>query len=138
MTTYNITRRGFLRVLTFLSAFGLARPARALAKLGEARAPNSLVSKLAGFFSHKESAALVGREYLRCAPGEADARLLEDLICSFQDKRRAELADADTAKLRELLLLRQRQDFEEGRIVHVHGWILSETEARLCALADLI
>jgi hypothetical protein len=138
MTTYNITRRGFLRVLTFLSSFGLARPARALAELGESRAPNSLASKLAGFFSRKESAVLVGREYLRCAPREADVRLLVDLICSFQEERRAELASADMAKLRELLLLRQRQDFGEGRTVHVHGWILSETEARLCALADLI
>jgi len=138
MTTYIITRRSFLGVLSVLGAFGLTSPVRALAKLGESNAPDSLALKLAGVFPHKESAARVGREYLRCVPREADVHLLVDLICSFQEKRIAELSTADMAKLRELLLLQQRRDFEEGRIVHVHGWILSETEARLCALADLV
>ena len=58
--------------------------------------------------------------------------------CSSRKDRRAELAKAERGKLRELLLAQQRQDFEHGRIVKVQGWILSETEARLCTLAALI
>jgi len=133
----NMTRRNFLRALGFLSAFSLPGPARALAKPGESRVPGPLGSKLAKFFINRESATIVGREYLRRAPREADVRLLVDLICSSEKGRRAELAKADMEKLRELLLQQQRQDFEEGRIVNVQGWILSETEARLCAVAAL-
>jgi len=136
--TYSITRRGVLRILAILGAFGLTRPICALAKPCESIQLSPLASRLASYFSCKESAAQVGREYLRCVPGEVDVSRLIDLICSFQEERRAELADADKAKLRGLLLLQQRQDFEKGRIVHVRGWILSETEARLCALAGLI
>lgn len=133
----NMTRRSVLRILVCLSALGLTSPARALAKLGGSSTPDPLVLKLAQFFVHKGSASVVGREYLRSVPEEADARLLVDLICSGQIERRAELAKADRGELRELLLLQQRHDFEHGRIVNVQGWILSETEVRLCALTAL-
>jgi hypothetical protein len=36
-----------------------------------------------------------------------------------------------------MLLHRHSQDFEHGRFVKVQGWILSVTEARLCALVAL-
>lgn len=138
MTQATITRRIFLRIVLGLSALGLTGPARALAKLGESGAPDPLALKLAKFFIHKDSAAVVGREYLRSVPGEEDARLLVDLICSGQAAGRANLVGADLKELREWLRHQQCQDFEHGRIVKVQGWILSETEARLCALAALI
>jgi hypothetical protein len=81
---------------------------------------------------------MVGREYLRCAPGETDARLLVDLICTRQGEKQVEHVQADTKKIREWLQLQQRQDFEQGHTVKVQGWILSATEARLCALAALV
>ena len=81
---------------------------------------------------------MVGREYLRSVPEEEDARLLVDLICSGQAVGRADLVGADLKELREWLRHQQRQEFEHGRIVKVQGWILSETEARLCALAALV
>ena len=37
-----------------------------------------------------------------------------------------------------LLADQQRQDFEAGPSVKVRGWILSETDVRLCAQAPLI
>lgn len=30
-----------------------------------------------------------------------------------------------------------RRDFQEGRIVHLHGWVLARTEAELCTLSLL-
>jgi hypothetical protein len=92
---------------------------------------------LANFFIHKESASSVGIEYLKCVPKEADVHTLVHLIFSTKSELRTELNKADTNKFRKLLLLQQRQDFEHGRTVKVQGWILSETEARLCALAAL-
>jgi hypothetical protein len=133
-----MTRRTFLHILGFLSALGLTRPARALAKLGGSSAPDPLALKLAKFFVHKDSASMVGREYLRSVPEEEDARLLVDLICSGQVGRRETLLGADLKELREWLRGQQRLDFEHGRIVKVQGWILSETEVRLCALAALL
>ena len=138
MTSGSITRRIFLRTLVCLSAFGLRRPARALAGLATSSGPDLLAANLARIFVHKNSAAIVGIEYLRCVPGERDVRLLVELICSSRAERRVEFTQADAGKLRELLLLQQRQDFAHGRTVKIQGWVLSKTEARLCALTALI
>jgi hypothetical protein len=93
---------------------------------------------LARCFTYKDSAAVVGRAYLQCVPEEADVQLLVDLICVGGAEQQAELACADKGKLREFLLHQQRQDFARERIVKVHGWLLSATEVRLCALAALL
>ncbi|MDA2917049.1 hypothetical protein MYX64_09465 [Nitrospinae bacterium AH_259_B05_G02_I21] len=93
---------------------------------------------MATIFTHKDSAAVIGQEYLRSVPEEADAPLLVDMICSSLPKRRADLVGADLEELRELLRHQQRHDFEYGRTVKVNDWILSETEVRLCALAALL
>lgn len=138
MTTFvNVTRRAFLRVFFLLGVVGVIRGTD-FVKTDSSHSPSLLPWKLTHFFLHKESAKVIGVEYLRVAPMEADVQLLTGLICSFEEKRRAEFAHADAGKLRILLLRQQRQDFERGRIVNVHGWILSRTEARLCALAALV
>jgi len=132
------SRRSFLHILGCLSLFLLSRPTHSLIKPGESRTSDPLASSLANSFIHRESAAIIGLEYLRYSPAEANIHLLVDLICSSRPERRAELAKADTERCRGLLARQQRQDFEHNRVVKVHGWILSETEARLCALAALL
>jgi hypothetical protein len=138
MTTFaNVTRRTFLRVFFLLSVVGVIRGADVV----NTESPHSsglLPWKLAHFFLHEDSAKVIGVEYLRVAPMEADVHFLADLICSFEEERRVAFAHADAGELRVLLQRQQRQDFERGRIVTVHGWILSRTEARLCALAALV
>lgn len=47
------------------------------------------------------------------------------------------LAGADERMLRHLLAQLQRRDFAEAHTVSVNGWLLSRTEARLCAIAAL-
>ena len=67
--------------------------------------------------AHQAAARTIGAAYLRAYPRDtlADARVIADLP-------RAQIA------------ARVREDFAAGRVVMLDGWMLSVTEARLCAL----
>lgn len=67
-------------------------------------------------------ASQVGLAYLQTHPGDAD-----------HDRLLASVAGESPATL----VKRQRDDFNLGRTVTIRGWVLSQTEARLCALAAL-
>jgi hypothetical protein len=134
---YGVTRRAALHLVGVLTGFWLTTRMSALPRVRSVPA-DALASKLTSLFSIRASAAVVGREYLRCTPGEAKLSLLVDLICSLREERHREIANADGAELRQLLVLQQQRDLEEDRIVHVNGWVLSHTEARLCGLAALM
>jgi hypothetical protein len=138
ITSTNITRRTFLSGLFYLGSLEFLGIGWNLDKLCARGHTDALASKLANIHVDKQSAKIVGVEYLRSVPLEAKANVLIDLICSFDGGQRAEFAQADNQKLTELLRLQQRQDFEHGRVVNLHGWILSKTECRVCALAALI
>jgi hypothetical protein len=139
MTKFAIpTRRSFLRMLFFLGATVFLRRADAFGTTATSHAEDWLSSKLANFFHNKESARAIGLAYLRTVPEEANAQQLTQLICSSWEQRYDELVHANAAKIKTILLRQQRQDFEKGRIIELEGWILSETEARLCALAALV
>ena len=121
-----MTRRDFLilplpALLALLACFG-SRPLR---------------TALAGFFEDRKSAASVGEEYLRLHPTEDDD---DQLVRRLAGERSREvewerLAASDPAAFRESVRARHREDFAAGRTVTLRGWVLSETEARLCALA---
>ena len=137
MQNANITRRTFLAGLVYLGSFGV--PAlNCSAKSRTSDDVAALSSKLSEFHHDKPSAKVVGLEYLRFKPSEAKTDVLVDLIASVDGERRAEFTQADTKKLRDILRAQQCQDFEHERVVNVRGWILSETECRLCALAALL
>jgi hypothetical protein len=130
----NISRRNYLHILVCLSALGLARSTRTLAIFGGRSESETLTTRLTEIFRHRESASVIGREFLRCVPAEADEHLLIDLICSSRKEQRAKLARANSGMLREWILRQHRKDFENGRIVNIQGWLLSKTEVRVCAL----
>lgn len=132
-----VTRRTVLQGLVRYGTIALARPVRTVWALVKESPRDPLAARLTSVFSHPASAAVVGWEYLRVVPREADAALLIDLISSRSPSRRRAIDNPDATRRLELLLLRQQEDFERGRTVTVHGWILSETEGRLCALAAL-
>ena len=82
----------------------------------------------------KESATVLGREYVACpsrsrSAGDALTRLREAVT-------RAEPAGGpyDDRAWRRALAEVVRSDFREGRTVSVGNWTLSETEAELCAM----
>lgn len=101
-------------------------------RLGGGAPVGLLTQDLAQIFrgNRLSAAQAVGREYLRCFPAEADKALLASRICGP--------GDGDGFRLTRPWLSRQtRQDFEAGRVVELQGWVLSATEARLCALSVL-
>ena len=82
------------------------------------------------------SAYTIGLAYLDSLPlrtRDAD-HLANAIVCAVG-------CDAGTMRsteaLRKQISIRVRKDFAEGAVVIVAGWVLSETEAQLCALAAL-
>ena len=84
------------------------------------------------FDGYKVYAVSVGESYLQCAPHEADPMVLAALL-----RIDARNLPKDKAALRLYVRDRIRQDFAEGRTTDVNGWILSSTEARLCAITAI-
>jgi hypothetical protein len=76
---------------------------------------------------------VVGQKYLALFPNEADHERLMHGIFGAADT----LQSKNTRGVREFLRSRGNDDFEKGSIVVIDGWILSQTEARLAALAAL-
>jgi hypothetical protein len=83
---------------------------------------------LAALFRHQASARVIGGTYLQQHPREKNVRhLLAGIAVSPASDRELTIA----------LQQRIRQDYVEERVVKLEGWILSVTEARLCALTAL-
>jgi hypothetical protein len=114
-------RRAFLAGL--VAALGLVAAGRAFARA--TTAAGSAPPPLAALLRQRSSAAAVGARYLREHPAERAAAL------RAPGPRGARALDA-TAR-RRALRRESARDFAEGRVVRVDGWILSRTEARLCA-----
>ena len=123
------------RMLAALTAAGVA-----LIGMRAARAADdtdaALGARLAALPRHGASAAAIGRAYLRLTPEEAATPLLAALVAA-NTASPARLLAARDGELRRILAAAQREDFRAGRTVSVRGWMLSRTEARLCALAAL-
>ena len=130
------TRRSVLREFAFSIAFVFARPLHVVLREHTSGAHDNLIVRLSNVLVHRESAAMIGQEYLRCVPEENNVDVLVDLICSPSAGQQKELMYSGDAKvLRAILSSQQRDDFANDRTVKVQGWILSYTEVRLCALA---
>lgn len=84
------------------------------------------------FAGYKLYAASVGESYLQCTPHEADPIVLAGLL-----KIDGLRLPKDPVLLRRYVRDRIRQDFAEGQTTDVNGWILSSTEARLCAMTAI-
>ena len=128
-----LTRRDFLRLLASLGAVLATRQLGVLNTLGRAVGRERLGARLLQLFRSPVSAAAIGRAYLQESPQDGDEPRLLRLICSPGRRWRT----ANTRQLRVLIAQQQVEDFKQGRLVRVDGWMLSETEARLCALAAL-
>ena len=108
---------------------------------GAAAAPacvrsEDLVAVLSDFYRDPESAKQVGRVYLATRPGATQvSQLVSELATG--DSGALHAVASDRNRLRKHLQRQHREDFRLDRIVLVGGWILSLTEARLCALATL-
>ena len=97
-----------------------------------------LPSRMAALLAHPESAKVIGAEYLRAYPHEADQSVLLDLMASQLAASDGGLFGTTDDQLRERLDRSIRADFAADRIVKLRGWVLSAAEARLCALVTLL
>lgn len=129
-------RRQFLTTFALSGALWTVWQSRARAWLPSWRGA-AAADRLVAVLRRPASAAVVGRAYLAGHPAEADrdwlaAQLDADLRCQNCNPARS-----DAARLRAGLARQLRVDFAQSRVVRVDGWVLSVTEARLCALAAL-
>jgi hypothetical protein len=131
MTTIWITRRGAVATAAagLLTALLPGAPALTERAAGPAQ-------RVLGIFRDREAAASIGRVYLRQRPEEHnEERMLALLMGDASPASTGERLDE--AALHAALRRRLREDFACGRTVWVDGWLLSATEARLCALAAM-
>ncbi len=131
-------RRSVLRTLVAGAAMAML-PRSARACVGALRSRFALERWLAAL-GHRASAVEIGRAYLMSHPGKTTgwdgANVLRRIARAGScDDLKARCSDAESMRqrLREIVC----EDFAEGRVVWLGGWLLSETEAQLCALAAL-
>lgn len=132
--------KGFLMGLVFAASPFLAIR-MSLASNKDRTANNErdyLSRKLANVFESKESAKIIGKEYLRVSGQKLDVQTLMNHLCHSNESVRLKLAHAGPRRLREMLALQKRQDFEDGRVIILRGCMLSMTEVYLCTLAALV
>ena len=125
-----IDRRRFVKG----AALGLAAPGL-LSMLGGCGPSPELAQELSGFYSDPAAAAAIGAAYLAITPEEEDRDLLLERLAGDSLEEWERFARRDPEALRAAVRERHREDFEAGRVVRLHGWVLTRTEARLCALA---
>lgn len=121
------SRRRFCR--TLLGAMVLGVAASTPAALDRWR---DMLTDIAALFRHPESARRIGRRLLAERP--ADSRVL---LRHTAELRRALAAADDPDARRSMLRRHAARDYAAGNVVLVDGWVLSRTEAHLCALLAL-
>jgi hypothetical protein len=129
-----IPRRDFLWQALAVCGSTLLPPASA-AQGGQATASDRALQTSTGYFADRAGAVrAVGEAYLRQL-GRAPDR--ESILAAA----RGALESIDRARDEPTALQRLaravREDFERRRIVQLEGWILSRTEAEICALTLL-
>lgn len=130
-----LSRRALLQRLAWLGMSATLLRTREVGAGASAwlRAPSDPV---AGLLRHGTSAAVVGTEYLRIRPEEADAEMLRRR-CGLPDAPSDKFGSAALMRLAEKLLDQHRDDFRAGRVIELGGFTLSVTELRLCAIVSL-
>ncbi|WP_428487582.1 hypothetical protein [Rhodopila sp.] len=95
--------------------------------------PAGGASYLRALLSDLEGCRRLGRQYLNIHPEEADIGLLAASLCAGADRCWPD----GPAAVRRNVAERRAADFTAGRITHLDGWLLAQTEARACALVAL-
>ena len=127
MKQFSQGRRQLLTGIASSAAAALAAPI-----VLRAPAPASPARQLVDYYSNRQSAVEVGRQYLRDNAAETDSDIFRLLLGT------REAPFASRTELDAFIKAKVRADFTAERVVRVQGWLLSCTEARLCALAALI
>ena len=125
------TRRSFLLIA---AAFGASLSPGSASSMVSAGYFSDAATRLRSLIPAPTSAREIGRIYLAQYPEEDGAAALTHHILSSLSLDEEKVVALDRQALPAMLSSCVRADFEKGRTVEVAGWILSRTEARLCAL----
>ena len=136
--TTDTSRRRFLATALGSGLLPLLRTRRGWAVSLEPHGDRPLEQRLVDMLNHRRSAHRIGSIYLGNTPGEANARVLTDLIVTDIFDRQEDLHQMTLDDIRKRFQDRTRQDFAAGRVVRLEGWLIAVTEARLCALSALV
>jgi hypothetical protein len=96
----------------------------------------SKAQRLVSLLADRSKARIVGLEYLRVVPPEANVAFLVSSLCA-QTEVTATSGSRDVW-IERSIKKRHQSDLEYRRIVKLRGWNLSQTECRLCALSTLV
>jgi hypothetical protein len=129
----NLTHFSRRSVLTMLAAAGLTAPGSALTSPASGTGPvlRSLLD------AQRNSAAHLGRAWLVMMPAEADTAILLRHLEASVSTLAASARRGDLAAVESALSDRISADFAAGQSAELDGWVMSHTEARLCALHAL-
>jgi hypothetical protein len=97
----------------------------------------ALASKLTCVLKDRSSAQMIGMLYLKTTPDETNIKQLLSRIRHTDPELEIHAQNNHTALYKRIKYL-QCKDFCEEHVVNIDGWILSQTEARLCALTTFI
>ena len=127
-----IPRRDFL--CQALAACGSALVAPGLAH-GQATASDRAVRSSVGYFGDRADAVrAIGEAYLRQLGRDSNR---ESILAAARGALESINRARDERSAIQMLVRAVREDFERGRAVQLEGWILSRTEAEICALTLL-
>jgi hypothetical protein len=97
----------------------------------------SVCDRVLALFEHRSAAAAIGSAVLQRYPHERDRQWLLAQLLADAPEPASRWLQSDDSLLHDWLRQRMRGDFANARTVWVDGWLLAQTEARLCALAAL-
>jgi hypothetical protein len=131
-----ITRRRLLAGACAAAVPVALAPLRPWRAIVEVAAPPPGAARLARLLAARDSARRLGRQAAAALPAARAPEHAAAVLASLAGGSRPG-AQLDDDEMRRLVAERVRADFDEEQTVQVCGWVLSRTEARLCALAAL-
>jgi len=129
-----MTRRGLLK-RSMIAAAVVATGGFALWRYSSPRKLGLAFPLVLSGFCDEATLRDVGRRYLTQVPAEGSVKVLLSRLAAEGGRRGSDAADeneeiSDAASQAE-------QDFRTMKILMIDGWVISETEARQCALLAL-
>jgi hypothetical protein len=129
-----IPRRDFFWQALAVCGSALVAPG-SVAHGNQASAFDRATGSSAGYFANQTDAArVIGEAYLRQLGREPNR---ESILAAARGALRFIERERDERSAIQALARAVREDFERGRAVQLEGWILSRTEAEICALTLL-
>jgi hypothetical protein len=84
----------------------------------------------------RSSAKAIGQAYLAQTPEEKDLHILAERLLVETSISKLQMHQVDIS--RSDLVRLCSEDFANGRTIALDGWLISRTEARLCAMLEFI